>query len=98
MISGLVNTGLGWAGNRKGHRSTIPHLTSCVLYISSFGLFLSYILTHFCDIPVTCSNCGTVNVYNKVFCPQETSPKPTKAMMNLVISVPSLIFNPTEET
>ena len=37
-------------------------------------------------------------MYDTVSCPQETSPKPTKAMMNLVISVSSLIFNPIEET
>lgn len=43
------------------------------------------------------SNCGVVNIYNQDSCIQETSPKPIKAIMNLVTGATSLTFNPTTE-
>ncbi|XP_006889521.1 PREDICTED: U3 small nucleolar RNA-associated protein 18 homolog [Elephantulus edwardii] len=43
------------------------------------------------------SNCGVVNIYNQESCLQERSPKPIKAIMNLVTGVTSLTFNPTTE-
>ncbi|XP_069786017.1 U3 small nucleolar RNA-associated protein 18 homolog [Narcine bancroftii] len=43
------------------------------------------------------SSSGVVNVYSRNSCLNETSPKPIKAIMNLVTSVSSLTFNPTTE-
>ncbi|OCT62695.1 UTP18 small subunit processome component L homeolog isoform X1 [Xenopus laevis] len=47
---------------------------------------------------VSCgSNSGVVNVYNHEDCLQQTNPKPLKALMNLVTTASSLIFNPQTE-
>nr|XP_020670502.1 U3 small nucleolar RNA-associated protein 18 homolog isoform X1 [Pogona vitticeps]XP_020670510.1 U3 small nucleolar RNA-associated protein 18 homolog isoform X1 [Pogona vitticeps] len=43
------------------------------------------------------SSSGVVNVYTQDDCIRETSPKPLKALMNLVTSATSLSFNPTTE-
>uniref|UniRef100_A0A2D4G2G2 U3 small nucleolar RNA-associated protein 18 homolog n=2 Tax=Micrurus TaxID=8634 RepID=A0A2D4G2G2_MICCO len=43
------------------------------------------------------SNSGVVNVYAHDDCIRETSPKPLKAIMNLVTPATSLAFNPTTE-
>lgn len=73
---------------RKGIEA--PHPTPPPLFYASLLFGCSWVISlPFCGKPVTCSNCGLVNMYNKVSCPQETSPKQTKAMMNLVISVTS---------
>ncbi|XP_006635381.1 U3 small nucleolar RNA-associated protein 18 homolog [Lepisosteus oculatus] len=43
------------------------------------------------------SNSGVVNIYSHDACLQESTPKPLKAIMNLVTSASSLLFNPTTE-
>uniref|UniRef100_A0A8D0H3T9 U3 small nucleolar RNA-associated protein 18 homolog n=1 Tax=Sphenodon punctatus TaxID=8508 RepID=A0A8D0H3T9_SPHPU len=43
------------------------------------------------------SNSGVVNVYDHDTCLRETSPKPIKAIMNLVTTATTLSFNPTTE-
>lgn len=95
---------LGWwtqglAAQVTGKGIEAPQPTPPPVFYASLLFGCSWVISlPFCDKPVTCSNCGAVNVYDTVSCPQETSPKPTKAMMNLVISVSFLIFNPIEET
>uniref|UniRef100_A0A6I8REC9 U3 small nucleolar RNA-associated protein 18 homolog n=1 Tax=Xenopus tropicalis TaxID=8364 RepID=A0A6I8REC9_XENTR len=43
------------------------------------------------------SNSGVVNIYNHEDCLQQTNPRPLKAIMNLVTSASSIIFNPQTE-